>query len=357
MIRVLVGLAIVCVGCGGSGGTLTGAGGNTGTRTGIGGFTGSIGGFTGLAATSGFGMQCGATPSAPPLLPPNVLIVLDTSLSMNDDMNNMSCQGGCGQSSKWAAAVSAINAAVADTLGTVNWGLELFATEGVAACGTWTGVYVDTAPDTATAIATVLHNQSTPNGGVYSSGTRLTRGAIEAARSYFLGRVDVNPKYIVLISDGLPMCAPQGAQLADDTGATVDAITAAATAGFPTFVVGLATGEASVHASMVMLGNAGRVGNVWPDPTAGHYQAGNVHTALRTVADATTGCTFLIPSSHGPYDRGIGVRLGGTDIPYDAVDGWVYVDSTQSAVQLHGKACAAAKAGDPVSIIFRCLLP
>ena len=59
---------------------------------------------------SGGGSFCGivnlvrATP-----VPPDILIVMDRSSSMNDDSNEMVCTGGCGASSKWALASAAID--------------------------------------------------------------------------------------------------------------------------------------------------------------------------------------------------------------------------------------------------------
>ena len=364
MLRVLVGLAIVCVGCGGSGGTLTGAGGNAGN--GSGGFTGSLGGIIGGGPNTGVSNfngtnNCGEPKPAQPK-PPDIMIVLDASSSMNDDMTNMTCAGGCGQRSKWADAVASINTVVADTALAVNWGLELFATEGVSACGTWTGVHVDAVPDAAPAIATVLQNQSTPDGGVYSAGTRQTRGAMSAARAYLDG-LAFNAKFIVLMTDGVPVCAPDGISVADDTKATVETIAAAGRTGTPTLVVGLATADGAAHASMVMMADAGLIGgngNTLDGISQEARTRADIATALRTMVAATTGCTFHVPqgSPDGTMNSShIGVSLGGVEIPRDVNNGWDYTDST-SAVELHGTACAAARGPDApqVSIHFKCIL-
>jgi len=163
--RVVAGAVLFVVGCGAGGGTLAGAGGNMGmVMTGGGAISGgtltgtgaSIGTPTGAGAAIGTGVgiggvgngpggvTCGAvgTPAQP--LPPDILIALDTSSSMNDDLGNAACAGGCGQSSKWAAAADAINSAVANTASRVSWGIQLFATKDVNLCGSAPGVYVDT---------------------------------------------------------------------------------------------------------------------------------------------------------------------------------------------------------------------
>src|SRR6185503_14259676 len=70
--------------------------------------------FTGAGASSGTGStggggsgstpdaNCGVIQQTPTRVQPDVLIVLDASGSMNDDINNAQCSNGCGATSKWA---------------------------------------------------------------------------------------------------------------------------------------------------------------------------------------------------------------------------------------------------------------
>ena len=58
---------------------------------------------------------------------------------MNTDMNNLSCDGGCGPRSKWAATVAAINSSVSETSQLVTWGLELFGMTRGNLCETFDG--------------------------------------------------------------------------------------------------------------------------------------------------------------------------------------------------------------------------
>src|SRR5262245_54403242 len=116
------GFAPTCVG-GGSGAS---SGGPLGTGKASG--TGLVGGG---AAQNGqgnvTGMNCREVPQQLNKLPPDILIVLDASGSMNEDSNNMSCTNGCGANSKWALLTPALNQVVMDTQTDVNWGLKLFA--------------------------------------------------------------------------------------------------------------------------------------------------------------------------------------------------------------------------------------
>ena len=158
---------------------------------------------------------------------------------------------------KWAAAAAAINRVAASTGGRVNWGIELFATEDINLCGSAPGVYVDNGPVTASMIEAALRHLTMPNGGVYGAATRQTRGAVDTASARLLGHLRPGSKHIVLITDCAPICAPDGAAFTDDTAATVASITATATAGVSTFVVGVATGGGPADPSVRIMGDAG----------------------------------------------------------------------------------------------------
>src|SRR5262245_13097471 len=54
------------------------------------------------------GMNCAAVQQPVAKLPPDILIVLDASGSMNNDIADMSCNNGCGATSKWAQMTPAI---------------------------------------------------------------------------------------------------------------------------------------------------------------------------------------------------------------------------------------------------------
>ena len=142
------GLAVV--GCGFSPGKPTsGNGGTSGSSvvgsagvTGIGNFGGTTSGSGGVAGQVG----CATFPKSSSKLPPDILIVLDASGSMNEDQTNTSCGNqGCGATSKWALMVPAINQVVTDTQMEVNWGLKFFADSG--SCGVNNNAAVPVAAD------------------------------------------------------------------------------------------------------------------------------------------------------------------------------------------------------------------
>ena len=134
------GLAVV--GCGFSPGKPVSGSAGTSGEPWRGGVTG-IGNFGGThlrpgrPGRPGRHMGCATFPKSSSKLPPDILIVLDASGSMNEDATNTSCGNrGCGATSKWALMMPAINQVVTDTQTEVNWGLKFFADSGAAASTT-----------------------------------------------------------------------------------------------------------------------------------------------------------------------------------------------------------------------------
>src|SRR5947207_8426314 len=126
---MLVAAALAGGGCGG-GGHLSGAGGAGQIMTGSGGV-----GLVGGSGTGGIpGMNCAESPIQLQRLSPDILIVLDTSVSMNDAFD-APCAGACDPVSKWDAAVSAVDSLTGAARPVASWGLKLIA-DGTNACDT-----------------------------------------------------------------------------------------------------------------------------------------------------------------------------------------------------------------------------
>jgi hypothetical protein len=196
-------------------------------------------------------------------LPPEVLVLLDASASMNDDVSNASCGvDGCGAASKWAQLVPALNQVVAQTDTSVNWGLKLFASDTM--CTVDAAAEAPVAPGNAPNVAAGIAARTSNNGGVLNGSHHTpTRSAIDRASSYLLGLNTLNPKYIVLATDGVASCPASGAATDDDTAGAVSAVRDAFTAGIYTFVVGIAAAGVSANGvdaggTLAMLAAAGR---------------------------------------------------------------------------------------------------
>src|SRR5262245_38020721 len=122
-------------GAGGAGG-VGGAGGGGGGGTGGGGRGGSsfdarvilLGASTADRPGSSIDLNCGARSKTAMKVAPDILILLDRSGSMNDNIMNQMCMGdggfgapaGCGAQSKWALMIPAITQVVGETDTEVN---------------------------------------------------------------------------------------------------------------------------------------------------------------------------------------------------------------------------------------------
>ena len=193
----------------------------------------------GGAAGAGGGASCASFSHPASRLPPDILVVLDASGSMNDDPDNATCSGGCGAASKWSLMTAALTQVVSQTEANVNWGLKLFA-DASSTCGVNNVAAVPIGAGNAALIANAIAGRTDASGNVANGSSTPTRRAEEAAVTYLNTLTDLNPKYILLATDGLPNCTPgSSSATVDDTAGAVAAVTGARTAGYPTFVVGI----------------------------------------------------------------------------------------------------------------------
>jgi hypothetical protein len=334
-------------------------------------------GGTDSTGMSNVDSNCGARTKTAMKVPPDILILLDRSGSMNDDVNNQMCRGdggvnaatGCGANSKWAKVTPAITQVVADTEMDVNWGLKFFPDNSNSTCNVSSTAAVDIAPGNGAAIATAIMGATSTNGGVTGYNGTPTRNATAGATTYLQGLTDKGPKFILLATDGLPTCpasgagGTMGAVSADDSAGAPTAIAAAKAAGFPTFVVGIATGG-SADGTLSAMANAGGLAR---QGTPSYYpvsSAADLSAAIRTLIGVAATCTFQIGPN--PTDDGttsldkIDVIGDGQPIDRDMThtDGYDYLDATHQSIQVYGPRCDKIMSGEihEVSVTFRCLV-
>src|SRR6185503_19453135 len=207
-----------------------GAGGSTGGATGLGGFN--------FDASTDSPATCGLQNFDLKRKSAEILLVLDRSKSMIEDTV------ADGVTKKWDAALPALKQVIMDTNTSVSWGLKVFP-EG---------------EDSACVAASVSNNVVVP------------MAANNAAVTYLRTLTTDNPKYILLATDGQPSC---GALPSSSTGSDVGgpyaetAVTAALTAGFPTFVLGVATSSSGEVAILNSLADKG--GRPRPNAPLTHF--------------------------------------------------------------------------------------
>ncbi len=336
---------------GGSSG-LTGSAGSSSTGTGIlsgGGAATGAGGDVGVSGSAG-SSDCGQMNVPINQLPPDILIVQDRSGSMNDNSNDMSCNGGCAAASKWAQVTAAINAVVTQTQAKVNWGLKFFAdTDNV--CGVGNTVAVPVAANNAAAIATAITGSTSANGGVNNGSHTPTQQAEQAGAAYLGTLTDNNPKYILLATDGLPNCTPASLNIdADNSAGAATAVANAKAAGFPTFVVGIATASDAM-ATQTLNTMATNGGEPQTGGATSYYNVtdtASLEAALDKIVGIVASCTISLATAPKGFtnvaisaDDGSGKPI---EIPQDATNGWSY-GPNMTTVVLNGTSCTNLQNG------------
>jgi len=287
---------------------------------------------------------CVVTKPKTVMLPPDVLIVLDRSGSMNDQIDGTACKGGCGANSKWTQMTQALEAFIPTVQDSVNWGLKLFASPSNGSCGVGNDAEVKPVTKNAAAIMAAI-------GGTSAGSSTPTTAAETAAAAYLKGLDDGFPKYILLATDGIPtcgssMCAPGvntggSATSCDDANAIAAVKTVHDAMGIPTFVIGIGTSTGGGDATLTAMAQAGG----FPRAGTPSYYSVQSATELTAAFQAITGmvqsCTFAIDP---PIDPKM-MMISGVNADSVPLDKSSYSVMGNSAVQLVGQACTDYTAG------------
>ena len=341
-------------GSGGSGGPVIGVGGSGGKIMGVGG--------SGVMIGAG-GSECGHMEFNVSRKPVELFLVLDRSASMEDDAAGNAATAG--SPSKWSQLVPALSTTIRQADPTISWGLKAFPEKGGGSCAQDTvtpkidlQITTGNAAQLNTAVLALVDNgDGTPTGA-----------AIRVATNYLtqLSMTDDSRKYILLATDGEPSCAGSvGSLTSDSTAARTDAVaavTAAATAGFHTFVVGVATTKVNDAATLNALAIAGLEPSADSRPGATRFflasnQAQLVTTLESIVNPVASNCVFPL-NTKPPVPDNIAVKVNGTKSPHDTghTDGWDYTDAGLTGLQVYGSWCDMIKSnGNKVEITYGCL--
>ena len=343
----------------GSGGsTSSGHGGSTGIGTGGVGLTGGPpgsggsgqggsgqGGSVGSGGDVGLGTDastsCGQTNVNVMPEPPDILIVQDKSLSMNDAPAGGTCTAaGC---SKWSQVSAAMDTVVMATQTTVNWGLVFFGNDNM--CGVTSTPIVPITPSASYGPISAAYAGNQP------SSYTPTTAAVNAAVTYMQGVTDSNPKYLLLATDGLPNCkAGDRNVMDDDSPGAITAVTNAQMAGFPTFVVGIGNtqGDTTLN-KLAMAGGEPQVGSADGNSFYEVNSTADLVTALNKIVGLVASCTIPLTGVNGTLDK-VAVSAkdasGNTvEIMQDPANGWSYTDTSMTTIVLNGTACTNLQNG------------
>lgn len=337
---------LMMVSCGSSQGTE--GGGNTGGSGfvvgGAGGGSNSDAGNSGSG--NGGGTACAQQQVPIKALPPDILIIQDRSLSMNDDSNDNQCTGGCGSNSKWAQVTTAIGNVATATQSSVNWGLFYFG-DGKSMCGINTQPDVQVAAGNAPQIVASLAANA-PNGATPTAAT------VNNAVAYLQTLTDPNPKYLLLATDGEPNCLNGNANSKDVQGA-ITAVGNAKAAGFPVFVIGIGN-ISTATAALNSMAQAGGMQQIGATSYYAVVDTASLETALTNIVGMVASCTISLQNvPSGQWSMAIWATdsSGKTvQIPNSATDGWAYTDTSRSSITLVGNTCDSLKNGTYSNLQF-----
>lgn len=308
-------------------------------------------------------------------IPAVVLFQLDTSGSMNCDVNNPGCLAGdptpAPNDSRWDLFRATLSQSLPALPASAQVGLMNFPT--TFSCSQNSPV-VDFTPiaSAQTSIPAAL-NQLTPQ-GITPTHDAVLNGFLRLEGSALAGN-----RFLVLATDGQStVCAGcdaacSFAALAQDDQQMVADIAARAAQGLKTFVIGV-QGSSSYRNILSRMASAS--GTQIPGcsdngPVYCHYDltdpnldfAQSLADALTDVAGSISSCEFSIPdSSGGSFDPGkvnveVDTGAGPTAVKRDPSrqDGWDYSDDDTQIV-LYGPSCEAAKAATTaqVNLLFGC---
>jgi hypothetical protein len=303
-----------------------------------------------LAPLSVDGPTCGITTAPLSRLPPEILLVLDRSPSMIEETaDGPACQTRtCG--TRWEEVTTALAPALEETQSGINWGLKTFPDDAV--CLVKDGATVEVAPNNALTITDAY----TSNPPVTHQGYTPTRDALLKAAAYLKSRTTLNPKSILLATDGEPNCASAAEPGRATPDATVQAVADVAAMGIPVYVVGVDTAATRTNDTLNQMAiKGGRPRNA----STKYYAvdtAEDLTVAMDAIASAAVTCTFALPKAP-PVPDNVAVEIDGQRVPRDAshASGWDYGAGVKS-VELYGEVCARVRTGTAgnVTILFGC---
>jgi hypothetical protein len=271
--------------------------------------------------------------------PPDLLVVLDRSGSMQSPPQTFPPIF----TPKWTIMRNGLNSIAAAKDQAIKFGLLEFPSD-------------DNCAADATVEVPIALGASTPIAGYFTSrspnGNTPGHIALTSALQHF-NSIPVNPagRYVLFATDGLPNCAGGDPAVAANT-ETVAAVTALATAGIPTYVLGFGT-----FADPTVLNDAAVAGGKPKPGSTKFYEANNaadLDSALTEIAGGVIvpSCTYQLASAP-PVPDDVTVTLNGVVVPRSPshTDGWDYHPDAMT-ITFFGSYCAQIMSGTIANVSF-----
>jgi hypothetical protein len=266
-------------------------------------------------------------------VPPNLILMLDKSRSMDDPAS----QGS--PTTKLEDLQTAVGYLLTQGDGKIRFGLLAFPGGNGCAPGNVSVPVSDTSvPDIRSRVNALTTTVGTPTGG-----------ALENADAYYSDLNDtVHRGFVLLVTDGMPTCPNGGGtrQNQADNQLALDAVTALSSHGFGTFVIGLGAETASnpqLLSDMAVQGGWPRAG----DPK--YYQANSVselQAIFQTIGGMVIGCNLSLGSNRPEVPDYLWVYFDNVLVPRDRnhLNGWDYIDGSNQ-IAFYGTYCDQLKGG------------
>jgi hypothetical protein len=281
-------------------------------------------------------------------IPPNLMLVVDKSGSMDDDDT---CAVGCNL--KIEDAKTALVYLLNEGMGQIRFGWMPYPTD--SSCGPGI-VDVPCGDDTVATIIPLVN-------GMRANGGTPTGETLEAANADPDMHDESRSNFVLLLTDGLPTC-PFGAgrQVTEqDKTRALNAVTALHQAGIDTFVIGLGetlnnAGDPALLNDMAVAGGRARAG---ADKNYKANSLNELQAALQDIGGMVIGCNLSL--SEVPEEPNyLWVYFDGVPVPRDRnhINGWDY-DPDRNQVNFYGPACDQLRSGqvDKVDIKMGCAPP
>lgn len=349
-----------------TGGTSSSTGGSLsvttgGTASSTGGAAGTAGSGVSIptAGSTGEGENCGLQTFPLVRVPADILLVLDRSASMQDPPD-----GATDATEKWDLVVPALTEVINSTNETVAWGMKSYPEGEGNECivGSVTDkIDVPIADGNAAAVnaavtATTAEGNGTPTGD-----------AVKQAVAYMKTLTNNHSKFLLLATDGEPSCAGTTEDTAQARTYAVQAVADALAAGYPTYVVGVATTKTSATTALNNMATAGGKPRADANPLATRYYLANTKDELVQSLKTITGevnrsCVFALDPPP-PHPEFTAVKLVTASMP-DGVtiardssksNGWDYNNGQFTSLEVFGAQCDTIQNGaSEVKIVYGC---
>lgn len=293
--------------------------------------------------------SCGGVELDLTYVAPNFMIALDRSCSMKAKLTGTT-------TSKWEAAVAALQHVLGTHAAEIRWGLSMFPDITGDSCTQDPAAFA-IADNNASAISTLLGNALASTDPYFPDGpcvTNIDTGIETAATDPALAD-PTHPGYVMLISDGAQAGCSTGGGNAGTTAAIADLFT---NRGIKTFVVGFGSQVDATHLNQ--FADAG--GAALPGATK-YYQAdtaSQLDAAFQSIAELAVSCDYVVDPPPADLNQTYVYFSSSELIPRDTTHagGWDY-DSATKVLTLYGNECARLKshAVTDVRVLFGCPTP